>query len=193
MNSNSDVEIWRLSWKTEEIPVSAAFDVRREGRRQERRLRAKHIFELGFAVVLIAFAGIFLRVNFSTETLIWAIVIWTTTMAATAFSVWNWRVLWEAAGQSTTEYVAAYRTRCMAGLRAVRFGFGLLAVQLLITVPWLTWDFSRHTLSGTRYAVGMGLLALTTAALIAMLVHHHRSALAELGSLEEFQRSLSED
>lgn len=192
MNTDSDMEIWRLAWRDTEPRAATTFDVRREGRRQERRLRARHVVELGFAVVLLAFAGFFLQRNFSVEVLIWALVVWTTTLAATAFSVWNWRVLWRETSQSTSEYVEAYRIRCLAGLRAVRFGFALLAVQWLIVVPWFTWDLLRQTMSGVRYAFGMGWLVVATTALTGMLIHQRRGALLELRRLEEFQRDLSD-
>jgi uncharacterized membrane protein YfcA len=191
VNTNSDMEIWRLAWRDTEAQAATTFDVRREGRRQQRRLRARHVLELGLAVILLAFAGFFLQRNFSVEILVWALVVWATTLAATAFSVWNWRELWRETSQSTSEYAAAYRTRCLAGLRAVRFGFALLAVQWLIVVPWFTWDFLRQTMSGVRYAFGMGWLVLVTAALTGMLTYQRRGALLELRRLEEFQRDLS--
>jgi hypothetical protein len=193
VNSNLELESWRKSWKSVAAanPIGA-FDLRREARRHERRLRARHVLSLGFAVALITFAAYFLQHHFNRETIAWAIVVWGTTLAATAFSVSNWRVLWKAMDRSTAEYLAAYRARCNATLRAVRFGYRFLAVQLAISVPWLTWDLYRGRGSGRfgapQYGFSMGLLALLTAAFLFAFRRSRRQALRDLSRLEEFER-----
>lgn len=190
MNSNSDLEIWRIAWKSPAAAETARpFNVRQEGHRQERNLRIMHIMELGLAVILIAFVGFFLQHNFSAEVLIWAIVVWTTTLAATAFSVWNWRLLWRTTSQSIAEYITIYQRRSLATLRAVRFGLWLLVIQILIVVPWFTWDLYRGAMSIPRFWVGMGLLVLIATGLLVMLLRFRKNALLELAQVRQFQES----
>lgn len=194
MNNNVELEAWRASWRSvADDKPAAGFDLRLEARRHERRLRTQYILGLGFAVALFAFAAYVLQRNSTAETLAWAIVVWLTTFLATAFSIWNWRILWNAVAQSTAEYVSAYRARCMATLRAVRFGYGLLVCQLAITVPWLTWDHYRSGESGRfgagAYAFSMGLLAVLTATYLYAFGRSRRCAVRELAQLEEFEQS----
>lgn len=195
MSAESDLDSWRRVWKgaaTEERPK--AIDIRREAMHNERRLKRKHILELSFAAVLIIFGVFVLAHNFNAETLAWAIVLWVLTLGATAFSIWNWRSLWKGANQSTFEYTAAYRKRCMASLRAIRFGYGLLAVDLMVGAPWLTWDFFRNGASGgfgmRGYATGLGLLALLTTVFLVGFRRSRRRTMSELARLEEFEHSL---
>lgn len=199
MSNPSELDVWRLAWKAETEPVKrdSAFDVRQEAMRQQRRLQTRHILELCFAVVLIGFAAFYLKRNFSSETLVWAIVIWILTLGATAFSIWNWRALWTASNQSTSAYAAAYRRRCMAGLRAIRFGYRLLALELVIVVPWLTSDFYKGGSSGEfrvrAYLIRLGLVAFLAGAYLFAFRRSRRRTLLELARLEEFERGLPDE
>jgi hypothetical protein len=38
-------------------------------------------------------------------------------------------------------YADIHEKRSLATLRAMRFGYWFLVLQLSIAVPWLTWDF----------------------------------------------------
>ena len=190
MNTNSDLEVWRVAWKAPAAEEPARlFNIRREGLRQEHKLRIMHIMELGLAVILIVFAGLFLQHNFSAEMLIWAIVVWTTTLAATAFSVWNWRLLWRTTSQSIAEYITIYQRRSLAMLRAAHFGLWLLLIEILIVVPWFTWDLNRGTMSIPRFWLGMGLLLLIATGLLVMLLRFRKNALLELAQVRQFQES----
>jgi hypothetical protein len=144
-------------------------------------------------VLLTSYAALVLRRDFRAEVLAWAVVVWLTTAAVTAFSVWNWHGLWSASGHSILEYANIYEKRGLATLRALRFGYFFLGLQLAIAAPWLTWDFVSHEMSAVRYAVGMGLLGLLTIAFVIWSAVSRRRALSELGGVEEFRRSISKD
>ncbi len=196
MSAHSEFEIWREAWKTsvEAVEPETGFDVRAEAIRHERGLRAKYVFELAFAVALIAFAALVLSRDFRAETLAWAIVVWITTVAAASFAIWNWRSVWRTSHQSTSEYAIAYRKRCIASLRAVRFGYRFLTVQVAIAVPWLTWDFYRRGAEGRfSYAMSLLLLALLTAVFLFAFRRSRRSASSRLARLDEFERSRADE
>lgn len=190
MNTPSELEVWRAVWKTPSAEKSVKpFDLHSSYRRQERRLRIRYVSNAIFAVVLICLAALVLRSNPRLEVLIWALVVWITTLGATAFNVWNWRILWRAADQSVLDYAGAFRKQCLASLRTVRFGYSFLALQLAITVPWLTLDL-RHGLPLGRYAFSMGFLALFSVAFVLSFRKTRSRALLDLKQIEEFRREL---
>jgi len=188
----SELEAWRAAWKTPPAEKSVkTFDVRSSYRQQERRLRIRYVSNAIFAVALICLAAVVLRGNPRLEVLIWALVVWITTLGATAFNVWNWRILWRAADQSVLDYAAAFEKQCRASLRAVRFGYFFLAVQLAITVPWLTLDL-RHGLPLGRYAFSMGFLAVFSAAFIVSFRKARSRTLLDLSHIKEFRHGLEQ-
>ncbi len=191
MNQEPELEDWRAAWQTpaEQNPP-AHFDVRAEQRRQERRLRRNYFLNLAGAAALLAMAGWVLRTRFSAEAVVWSAVVALTTAGATAFQIWNWRTLWTRAARSVNDYADLYEQRCAATLRMVRFGYGLLAVQLTIAAPWLAWDFARGEMSAARFAFAMALLGMLTAAFLLRFRKTRREASRELARVEEFRREL---
>ena len=190
MNTPSELEVWRAAWKTPPAEKSAKpFDLRSEYKRRERRLRIRYVFNSIFAVMLICLAAVVLHGNPRLEVLIWALVVWITTLGATAFHLWNWRMLWNAAGHSVLDYANVFENQCRASLRAVRFGYFFLVVQLAITVPWLTLDL-RHGLPIGRYAFSIGFLVVFSGAFVLSFRKTRSRALLDLKQIEEFRREL---
>ena len=191
MNPEKELENWREAWRTPAQTVSpAGFDVKRAHRGQERRLRRSYVQNLATAIALFTLVVWVLRTNFSAEAVVWASVVVLTTAGATTFQVWNWRILWRTAARSVSDYANVYEERCLAELRMVRFGYGLLALQTSITVPWLTWDFLRGEIPAVRFAISMGLLALLIAGFLIYFRFSRRRALRELAQVAEFRREL---
>jgi hypothetical protein len=192
MNNNSELDVWRDAWQAPEetTPLPAAFDLRKETRRQERNLRARYIFSCVFALGLLIFSVY--AVHRHMQGLLWAAVVWLTTFIAIGFSIWNWRTLWNATSASTSEFAALYEKRCFATLRAVRFGYAFLAMQLAIVIPWLSWDFYRGGTSGNfgivPYLRSMAVLVCLSAAFIFSFARARRRTLIELERLQECQK-----
>lgn len=186
-----ELDVWRLTWKdhveTQDVNAAGFY---LEMKRQERRMRARFFLTLGTAVVFLALATCFVLSNLSFEAIVWGAVMWLSTAVAAGFSVWNSRVLWKAAGRTTSEYVQVYRKRLMSNLRAVRFGYYLLTIQSIIAVPWFIWDFYAGRLSRSRFAFGLGLTILVIAVCNFVFARSKRQALAELQQSEEFQSDL---
>lgn len=186
MTNQPDFDLWRSAW-TSTAP-SAAFDIRAAYRKQERRLRARYVGNILAAMVLVAFAAWVLATNPGAEELAWAMVVWLTTLAATAFHVWNWRVLWQTAGATVEDYARICERRCNATLRAVRFGWAFLAVQTTIAASWLTWDVHTGAATATRYGVAMATLAALDAVFAISFTATRRRATQELREIHAFQR-----
>src|SRR5262249_47071116 len=130
--------------------------------------------------------------HFDFEMLLWATVVCITSAGAAAFQIWNWRGLWKTSGQSVADYAEAYEQRCHAMLRAVRFGYRFLALQLAITAPWLTFDFLRGAIPPGRYVFALGFLALFTGVFLMSFRLSRRRTIRELAEVRNFRREVSE-
>jgi len=183
-NLDGEIESWRAQWVSQaEVGDSTPGELRRKVVRQQRSLRMRHLLELGMGIVLLVFsAGVATR-NPSMEAYVWTAVVWAGTILAAAFSLWNWRSLWTADLKSVTEFTEHYRNRCLAGLRAVRFGKAFLAVQVAISAPWLTGDYLRHRMTGTAFGLAMMVLSLLTVGFVLFFTHFQRRASLELKEL----------
>ncbi len=193
-NANSELDVWRDAWRV--APKTSApsrFDLRREARRQERWLRTRYVLAFVWALVFLAFSAFAVRRGH--QGLLWAGVVWLTTFVALGFSVWNWRSVWQTANSSTSEFAELYEKRCLATLRAVHFGYRFLGLQMMIAVPWLTWDFYRkHEGFGlAQYAGCLVLLACLSALFAISFSRKQRRTQRELKELKAFREGLAED
>jgi hypothetical protein len=100
--------------------------------------------------------------------LVWALVIWILTFLAAGYSLWNWRLLWTAEAKPACEYAQIYEKYCLAGLRYLRFGYYLLAANLAIALPWISWKFFRsdRTFGIVAYMISIAQIAGLTAGLV---------------------------
>jgi hypothetical protein len=123
-----------------------------------------------------------------TEAIVWSVVVWLTTLGASAFSIWNWRTLWSNEGESVADFAAIYRKCSLATIRAVRFGYAFLALQVTIAVLCLTRDFARGQFSLARFAIALALLAVLSAGFLIWFRRSIRHARRELDHIESFGR-----
>jgi len=187
----------RGAWQEAEAPGKyESFDVCDRAKRKEIRLKVLHVLELACALVLLVGSVMVAQYLRLLEMWIWASVVWITTLAASGFSIWNWRSLWKAENKTAVEYAETYENYCIAGLRQIRFGYRLLAVQLAIVVPWFSWKFffavgAAHW-NLARYLIGMGLAAVLTTVYLVWFSTAGRKRLRELELLREYRKSLAE-
>jgi hypothetical protein len=189
MTGDPEIHDWRTEWLAQPTTGNTnAADIRHLAVKQQRRLRAWHVAELLAAVVLLMFSAKVAWQDSTLEARLWAAAVWATTLVVTAFSLWNWHILWKANLQSVSEYAANYQMRCIASLRAARFGMGFLAVQTAIAVPWLTWDYLRQELTGMRYAASLAILSILVLGFWLWFTHRRRTALRELDEVRGSQQ-----
>jgi hypothetical protein len=183
----NDLELndWRAEWKAQTVATEkSAVDLRAAAVRQQSRLRAAHVAELFAALIFLWFSAALAWRNPDLETWLWTGTVWASTLAATAFSVWNWNILWKANVKSVAEFALDYQKRCLASLRAVRFGMRFLVVQNAITVPWLTWDYLRHRITDVRFAAAMALVAALSLGFWLFFTRFRLTALRDLEGLD---------
>ena len=185
MNIDHELNDWRTAWQAQgEVAPSGSCEVRRTALKQQLRLRAAHILELLTGVILLVVsAAVAWRVR-SVEMFLWAAVIWLATLVASAFSIWNWDILWKHDLKSVAEFSLVYEKRCLAKVNAARFGKGLVVVQTLIPGLWLSWDYYRSEFSSARFGASMLFLIVFSAGFWVFFSRFRRSALQELRRLE---------
>jgi cation transport ATPase len=175
---------WRTEWKAQTELSECRVDLRAGAVKQQRWLRTAHVAELFAAVIFLLFSAAFAWRNPGLEMWLWAGTVWASTLVATVFSLWNWNILWKANVKSVAEFALDYRKRCLASLRAVRFGMGFLVAQNAITVPWLTWDYLRHRITDMGFAAAMALVAALSLGFWLFFSRFRRMALRDLEELD---------
>jgi hypothetical protein len=185
MSADLEFNNWRAEWQAQtEIAAFSSAEIRRAALKQQRRLRAFLALELlSGTLFLVGSAVLAWRVR-GAESFLWAAVIWLTTLAASAFSVWNWSTLWQHDVKSVAEFSQVYEKRCLAKIRAARFGKWFLVVQTMISGPWLTWDYHRGDFSTARFGGTMLLMILLSIGFWVLFSRSRRSALRELHGLQ---------
>jgi len=188
----TDLEMnqWREQWLAQpSAPAKSLSEIRNAAVRQQRRLRASQIGELLTAAALLVFGGVMASKNPSLESWLWAAAVWITTVIATAFSLWNWQGLWKANVQSVADFERDYETRCLASLRAARFGMAFLVMQSAIAFPWLAWDYTTSQLTGSQFAIASAQLACLITLFAVYFRRYRRRTQRELEQLRVTRNS----
>jgi len=190
MNADLELNDWRAEWHTQVEPTTPnPADIRRHALNQQQRLRVAHVLELLAGVIFLAISAAVAWSERGVESVLWAAAIWLTTLIVSAFSVWNWHVLWKHDLKSVAEFVQVYEKRCLAKVRAARFGKGFVVVQAMISVPWLTWDYHHSHLSIASFGESMLLLIVLSVGFWLLFSRYRRSALRELDRLRDSQNA----
>ncbi len=186
MSADLELNDWRTEWLAQDVaPEVNSADVRRNALRQQRRRRILHVLELFSGVIFLAGSvAIAWRIS-SAEMYLWAAVVWLTTLVVSAFSVWNWQTLWRADVKSVAEFAAESERRCLAEIRAARFGKGFIIVQAMISVLWFTWDYHRSEFSTARFGMALLLVIILCIGYWVMFSRFRRKALSELEGIRE--------
>lgn len=184
MSADLELSNWRAQWQahTEGVADSSA-EVRRDALKQQRQLRIYHILELLAGLLFLGVSAFFACRVHSLESFLWGAVVWVTTLAVSAFSVWNWSTLWQHDLKSVAEFSQIYEKRCLAKIRTARFGKWFVVVQATISGPWQGWDYHRGAFSAARFEGAMLLLILLCIAFWVLFSQSRRSAMRRLDGL----------
>jgi hypothetical protein len=186
MSADLELNDWRTEWLAQDEPsrISSA-DVRRDAIRKQRRRRILHVLELFSGVIFVGGSAAVAWKFPSAECYLWAGIVWLTTLIVSAFSVWNWQVLWKADLRSVAEFAEEYEKRCLAEIRAARFGKGFIIVQAMISVPWFIWDYHRGEFSTARFGGALLFVLLLCVGFWVMFYRYRRAALSTLEGIRE--------
>lgn len=185
MNEANDLEVLGSIWRTEAstIPV----DLPRRVRRQSMWMRVYAAMELLLSVAFLGASLWWAAAHPTPEFVVLAIGVWIITLSALIYSFANRAGTWDATGRDTRSYLTLSLRRCRAGLAAIRFGFYLLAVEVVLLASWHAWYWSsRNPPALETWLLAACLPAVFLIALLALRTHRRR----ELALLESLEREL---
>ena len=186
--SDRDMDRWAADWRANP-PASA--DLSRMARREKRLLTAWIALDWVVGAGLIAFAA-WLWLDDGTPVMRFAaggIVV--LTLAALAFSTINWRGKLSGEGASATEFLALARTRSEARRRYIRFGWWVLAADLVVIAGTLMIELRDEGTARLPTMLTMTVLATGAAALILYAWGRRERRRAE--RLAAMQRAMTQD
>jgi hypothetical protein len=108
------------------------------------------------------------------------------------FSIWNWRHSLRASADTTTAYVTLSIDRIRRLRRAIRFGWGLLAAELLVLGPWVWYSLygGQYPPSAEAERFAWGLLVIMTTLALLFLIGIQRWLAREARILEGLRREI---
>ncbi len=133
--------------------------IRRRAKRQDWTFRLWALGDILTALGLTLFGAWHLAHNSTTPDLVLALFIWVLVLAATTFSFWNRRSIWQSHGETAADYLALTHLRCRRRLLGARFALYLLLVEVVLLVPWFYWTLAEDPIRLTgspRYWWMMG-------------------------------------
>jgi hypothetical protein len=182
MTSERDRELqdWMESWTdgppapAEEVRAAILRRVRRQSFYQRLWAALEAVVAVGMAVFLVAMGA---RPTHPSD--IPVIAAFGLLLGATM--IWGWltrKGMWRTTDDSTAAFLDLSLRRCSNRLKLVRGGFVILALEILIFVPWLRirsappWAFA--------YLAGMVALAIVALLVVGGRTHRDLESLAEL-------------
>ncbi len=136
--TDKDLERWTTQWQGA-VPPPA--DLRRMARREQRLLVAWIAVDWVVGIGLLAFAA-WIWLAIGTATMIFtAIGIVLLTLAALAFSVFNWRGSFEGDHASAADFLTLALRRSEARLRYIRLGWRVLVADLVVIAGAVLLEF----------------------------------------------------
>lgn len=163
--TDRDIDRWTSAWREGAKP--AGDDLARLARREQRLLRAWIALDWLAGAAFIAFAAWLWIADGSPVMRFAAAGIVALTAAALAFSVHNWRGAFLGERESAADFLALAGARARARLRYVRFGWWLLAADLVVIAGAAILEY-RHDGAGRLPAMA-GAAAVATAGAAAIL------------------------
>jgi hypothetical protein len=142
MSETNDLEVLGSVWRAQKPQVSA--DLERRVRRQTLWMGVHAAAEVLLSVALLGGSAWLAIMQSTPEFAALAVGVWIITVAALIYSFANRAETWAAAAQDTRGYLALSLRRCRAGLAAIRFGFYLLALEVVLLAAWHAWYWSSR-------------------------------------------------
>jgi hypothetical protein len=162
--SDRDLDRWAADWREGEPPHA---DLARMAHRERRQLAAWIALDWIVGAALLAFA-IWLWIDDGTPVMRFAAAgIVVLTFVALAFTTLNWRGAFRGERASAADFLALAVARSRARLRYIRFGWWVLAADLVVIAGALLLEL-RHA-GPERVPTMAGLATIATAVAAAVL------------------------
>ncbi len=145
---------WGELWRKTDAP--RAEDIVRDVRRKTRRQAVRTALEVIVAVVGAVALGMVARANAHPADRPFALLYALAVLGFGAYALLNVRGTWQPRGERPADHAHLQALRAERRIRAVRAGFGFLALSILLYVPWI---LSRTSGPG-GHALGLLYLAV---------------------------------
>jgi len=207
-----DLELaaWREAWQTPERPAKSAYpanppnppkigaeelavSLRRQVRRRSLGLRWMTAGEAALTLTAIVVLEKLARSLGSPLDLFTLTTFAVLAACAFGFSLWNRWGIWRPSAESTAAYLELSLQRCRRRVRGLRAAWGLLALEVVLYLPWIghRLRLKGETEPHVSAAWGAyGFLALVAAIAAAILLVLGRRTRREIEKWEEMRRSL---
>lgn len=186
--TDRDMDRWAANWRDD--TKSAATDLARMAHRERRIIYAWIAIDWIVGAGLLAFAAWLWFDDGSPVMRFAAGGIVALTVAALAFVTYNWRGSLAADRASAADFLAQARRRSHARLRYVRFGWWILAADLVVIASAALIEFRADGTARLPSMLGMAALATAAAALILFTWgRRERRRAARLAALERAIRA----
>ena len=162
--TDRDIDRWAADWRDD--PKSAGADLARLARRERRILFAWIAMDWIAGAGLLAFAAWLWFDDGSPVMRFAAGGIVALTIAALAFVTYNWRGSLAPDRASAADFLALAGRRSRARLRYIRFGWWILAADLVVIAGAALIEFRADGAARLPSMLGMAALATAAAALV---------------------------
>ena len=199
MKTEADPELrgWMDDWRNDPEPAEEArAAILRHVKRRSRRLVLFMVGDLAFAAGFLYLLGGFTLRADEPQDFALGLAASVLTVICLGLGMWNRRGLWRPPTGTTRACLDLSVLRCRRSLRAIGYGYAVLAVELLLLVPWalitIQRDPARRPLGLDPYLYTAGLMAILFGTFIIGFEWYRRRVRQELRELEELSRSLDE-
>lgn len=191
--SEPDLQHWMETWQRDAEPVTAPEAITRHVRRRSRLLAVWVAGEVAIAIGASVF--LFYRAVSDpdpVEQLAMALLALVAPLAV-GFSWWNWRGTFRVSTRTTAAFLQVSVERARRLRRAILGGWGILAAELLVFVPWIWYRLYRGSEPPSAEAIwsAWGLLAGLTGLALAFLAALHVWARRDERRLDDLRRELA--
>jgi hypothetical protein len=162
---NDDLAAWRTDWQTAEPEADPSAPLVVFARRRRPLLIIWIAGELLVAVAGLLVVGYFFVVRRDPVERLAMGVLAMTCLSAGLFSWWNWRGAVRASSETTMVYLELTERRLLAMRRGVSAGWAILAVELLVLIPWTWYRLDGQGIAQTRAPIWPWVLIATMSGL----------------------------
>ena len=197
MTSPSDRELqqWADTWQQQSEPQTGPEAIRAYVGRRSRLLSIWVSIEIAFCVAALGFLLLCTMTGMDPVEQLTMGLLALIAAGSLLFSVWNWRNALRASADTTSAFLALSVDRVRRLRREIRFGWGILAAELLVLGPWIWYRLygGQQPPTGDVERFAWGLLVGITALALLFLIGVQRWLFRETRILDELQRELGSD
>jgi len=184
MNVDSELEVWRQQWQSDD---SVPLGLRRKVERQSRFMKIGLMMDILVTVIIGGATIVWAVWSPRPENVLLAVATWEFIATAWAFSLVVNRGNWSPSAQDTAAFVDLSVRRCRSRLASVWFAAGLFLFQMVFVLGWVYRNSPAHRQPLSTWiffgSIPIDIIWLCTLGFFVFLVWYWRRKQAELAYL----------